>query len=154
MPGLLEGVRVLDLGSQVSAPFCARLLADFGADVIKVEAPGQGDPARRVGPFVGDAPHPESSISFLYLNTNKRGVTLDLHRATGAAVLRKLLAMVDVVVENFVPSEATSLGLDYPAIKSVNHRTVVTSITSFGQTGPYRDYAATDIVTTAFSGLQ
>ena len=153
MPGLLEGVRVLDLGSQVSAPFCARLLADFGADVIKVEAPGQGDPARRMGPFVGDAPHPENSISFLYLNTNKRGVTLDLHRATGAAVLRKLLAMVDVVVENFVPSEATSLGLDYPAIKSVNHRTVVTSITSFGQTGPYQDYAATDIVTTAFSGL-
>ena len=106
-----------------------------------------------MGPFVGDATHPESSISFLYLNTNKRGVILDLHRATGAAVLRKLLAMVDVVVENFVPSEATSLGLDYPAIKSVYHRTVVTSITSFGQTGPYRDYAATDIVTTAFSGL-
>ena len=72
MPGILEGIRVLELGEHVSAPFCAKLLADYGADVIKVEPPGEGDVARRTGPFAGDNPHPEKSIPFLYLNANKR----------------------------------------------------------------------------------
>ena len=80
----LGGVRVLELGGYVSAPYCARLLADYGADVIKIETPSVGDEARRMGPFAGDDPHPEKSIPFLFLNTNKRGVTLDVNTVAGA----------------------------------------------------------------------
>ena len=80
----LHGVRVLELGGYVSAPYCGRLLADYGADVVKIEPPGAGDEARRMGPFVGDDPHPEKSIPFLYLNTNKRGVTLDVADGRGS----------------------------------------------------------------------
>ena len=152
-PGILEGVRVLELGGHVSAPFCARLLADYGADVIKIEPPGIGDEARRMGPFAGDDPHPDKSIPFLYLNTNKRGITLDPATVAGSGLLAELLETADVLVENFPPDDrpASCLGIDqlteqYPHL-------IVTSITPFGQTGPYRDFAATDIVTTAISGL-
>ena len=93
--GLLEGIQVLDLGSYLSGPFCAKLLADYGADVIKVEPPQTGDVARRNGPFVGDDPHPEKSISFLYLNTNKRGITLDVGSESGRLLLRSLLQRTD-----------------------------------------------------------
>ncbi len=110
-PGILEGVRVVEVGSQVSAPFCAKLLADYGADVIKVETPGDGDEARRQGPFVGDDPHPDKSIPFLYLNTNKRGVTLDLNTATGRGILGRLLESADVLVENLPPGQPQALGL-------------------------------------------
>ena len=151
--GLLEGIRVLDLGSHVSGPFCAKVLADFGADVIKVEPPDVGDEARRGGPFVGDDPHSEKSISFLYLNTNKRAITLNLGSDSGRRILMALLQRVDVLVENFAPAEAESLALGYGALSSINPSLVVTSITPFGQTGPYRDLAATDIVTCALSGL-
>lgn len=153
MNGPMEGIRVLDLGSHISGPFCAKLLADYGADVIKVEPPPLGEVARRVGPFVGDEPHPEKSIPFLYLNTNKRSITLDITTSTGKAILDTLLQRADVLVENFPPSEAASLGMDYPRLSHINPGLVLTSITSFGQTGPYRDYAATDLVTCALSGL-
>ena len=148
----LHGVRVLELGGYVSAPYCGRLLADYGADVIKIEPPGAGDEARRMGPFVGDDPHPEKSIPFLYLNTNKRGVTLDVATVAGAGLLDRLLQSADVLVENYPPDarpsclEPEALGERYPHL-------IVTSITPFGQTGPYRDFAATDLVTTAISGL-
>ena len=144
-PAILEGVRVVEVGSQVSAPFCARLLADYGADVIKVETPGEGDEARRQGPFVGDDPHPDKSIPFLYLNTNKRGVTLDLRTTTGQSILGRLVGNADVLVENLPPGQIQALDFQ-PGL-------IVTSITPFGQTGPYRDLAATDIVTCALSGL-
>ena len=150
---LLQGIRVLDLGTEVSGPFCAKLLADYGADVIKVEMPGQGDPARRMGPFVEDDPHPDKSIPFLYINTNKRGVTLDPRSDSGRELLDVLTQTADVVVENYSPSEAATLGLTYDALSRNNSGLVVTSITAFGQTGPYRDYSATDIVTWAMSGL-
>ena len=150
---LLQGIRVLDLGTEVSGPFCAKLLADYGADVIKVEMPGQGDPARRMGPFVEDDPHPDKSIPFLYINANKRGVTLDPRSDSGRELLDVLTQTVDVVVENYPPSEAESCGLTYDALSRNNPGLVVTSITAFGQTGPYRDYSATDIVTWAMSGL-
>ena len=153
MPGILEGIRVLELGEHVSAPFCAKLLADYGADVIKVELPGEGDASRRTGPFAGDDPHPEKSIPFLYLNTNKRGVTLNLKTGTGKGILAALLQQADVVVENFPPADAQASGLDYATLSKINPALVVTSITPFGQTGLYRDYAATDIVTCALSGL-
>ena len=148
----LDGVRALELGGYVSAPYCGKLLADYGADVIKIEPPGGGDEARRMGPFAGDDAHPEKSIPFLYLNTNKRGITLDVETAAGAGLLRRLLESADVLVENYPPDARPScldpktLGERYPHL-------IVTSITPFGQTGPYRDFAATDIVTTAISGL-
>jgi crotonobetainyl-CoA:carnitine CoA-transferase CaiB-like acyl-CoA transferase len=153
MEGVLAGTRVLDLGSHVAGPFCARLLADYGADVIKVEPPGSGDVARRTGPFVDDDPHLEKSIPFLYLNTNKRSITLNIGSSTGQHILDALLQQADVLVENFLPAEATHLGLDYTTLSKVNPALVVTSITSFGQTGPYRDLATTDLITCAMSGL-
>ena len=151
--GILGGLRVLDLGSHVSGPFCAKLMADYGADVIKVEPPESGDISRRSGPFVGDDPHPDKSVQFLYLNSNKRGITLDLASSSGRAILERLLQKADVLVENFSPAESESLGLDYTSLESVNPKLVVTSITPFGKSGPYRDLSATDIVTCAMSGL-
>ena len=151
--GLLEGIRVLDLGPEIAAPFCSRLLADYGADVVKVEAPNVGDPARHMGPFAGDEPHLEKSIPFLYLNTNKRGITLDIGSVAGREVLADLVESADVVVQGFPPSESESMGLEFETLGETNPGVVVTSITPFGLSGPYRDYSATDIVTCAISGL-
>ena len=153
MPGILNGIRVLELGGHVSAPFCARLLADYGADVIKVEPAGAGDDARRMGPFAGDDPHPDKSIPFLYLNTNKRGITLDPTCAAGGRLLSELMATADVVVENYPPSEKPAEALEVDNLTHNHPHLIVTSITPFGQTGPYRDYAATDIIAVAMSGL-
>ncbi len=100
MAQLLEGIRVLDLGRNVAAPFAAKLFADFRADVIKLEAPG-GDPSRRAGPFLDDELHPEHSALFLHVNTGKRGVTLDLATDEGRRLLRGLAAEADVIVEDF-----------------------------------------------------
>jgi crotonobetainyl-CoA:carnitine CoA-transferase CaiB-like acyl-CoA transferase len=152
MPGLLEGIRVLELGGHVSGPFCAKLLADYGADVVKVEPP-QGDEQRRLGPFIDDIPHPEKCVSFLYLNTNKRSITLDIEGKVGERILAKLIGQADVVVENFPPDKSVALGLDYPSLKESNPSLVATSITPFGRSGPYRDFEATDIVAFAMSGL-
>src|SRR3990172_3529404 len=98
--GALEGIRVIGLGELVSAPYCAKLFAGFGADVIKVEPPGQGDLARRWGPFPDDQPHPEKSGLFFFLNTNKRGVTLDVSTPQGRDMLIELLGQADVLIEN------------------------------------------------------
>ena len=151
--GLLNGIRVLDLGSGISGPWCAKIVADYGAEVIKVESPGSGAAARRMGPFAGADPDPEKSRTFLYLNTNKKGVTLDPSSVSGRRLLDRLLADADVLVENYPPARSKELGLDYASLAEVNPQVVVTSITPFGQTGPYRDYQATDIVTYALSGL-
>jgi len=151
--GLLNGFRVLDLGSGISAPWCTKILADYGADVIKVETPGSGDASRRMGPFAGDDPHPEKSLTFLYLNTNKKGVTLDPSSVSGRKLFDRLLSEADVLVHNSPPAESKELGLDYASLAAVNPGLVVTSIAPFGQTGPYSDFQATDIVTYALSGL-
>ena len=150
---LLNGFRVLDMGSGISAPWCAKILADYGAEVIKVETPGSGDLARRMGPFAGDDPNPEKSLTFLYLNTNKKSVTLDPSSVSGRKLLDRLLADADVLVDNYPPFVSKELGLDYASLSAVNPGLVVTSIAPFGQTGPYHDYQATDIVTYALSGL-
>ena len=150
---LLNGFRVLDMGSGISAPWCAKILTDYGAEVIKVETPGSGDLARRMGPFAGDDPNPEKSLTFLYLNTNKKSVTLDPSSVSGRKLLNLLVADADVLVENYPPSVSKELGLDYASLSAVNPRLVVTSIAPFGQTGPYHNYQATDIVTYALSGL-
>ena len=138
--GALSGLSVLELGSMVAAPYCAKLLADLGADVVKVEAPGLGDPARRRGPFPDDVPHLERSVLFLYLNTSKRGVTLDLEAEAGRRIFRALVSDVDVLIEDRTPGELEGIGLGYSRLSELNPRLIVTSLTPFGQTGPYRGY--------------
>ena len=149
----LDGVRVLDFTHHVAGPYCTKLLADFGADVVKVERPGGGDAARRLGPFAHDEPHQEMSLPFLYLNTSKRGVTLNLKSRMGRDIALRLAAEADVVVENFSPRVMPSLGLGYDAISAVNPDVIMVSISNFGQTGPYRDYRATEIVEYALGGM-
>jgi crotonobetainyl-CoA:carnitine CoA-transferase CaiB-like acyl-CoA transferase len=148
----LSGVRVLDIGQHIAGPYCARLLGDQGADVIKVEPPS-GDSARALPPFAGDDAHPEKSLHFLYLNYNKRGVTADLTTPRGRDILLSLVKGADVLVENFEPGYLSSLGLGYEALKRINPRLIVTSITHFGQTGPRRDWRANDLITYAASGI-
>ena len=150
---MLGGLRVLDLGPGIAPSFCAKMLADYGAEVIKVEPPGNGDPARRMGPFVGDDSHLEKSIPFLYLNTGKWGVSLDYSCDTGLGILHQLLDEADVLVEGFPPSVTGGAGISYSELSRSHPRLVVTSVTPFGQDGPYRDFEATDIITCAMSGL-
>ena len=148
----LEGVKVLDLTHHIAGPYCTKLLADFGAEVAKVERPG-GDPARRMTPFHHDEINLEKSLVFAYLNTNKQSVTLNLKTEKGLQVLKSLVEESDVLVENFAPRVMPSLGLDYETLQKINPRLVLTSISNFGQTGPYRDFLAADIVEYAMGGL-
>ncbi len=149
----LSGVRVLDLTHHVAGPYCTKLLADFGADVVKVERP-DGDITRSVPPFAGDHPHTDNSLLFAYLNTSKQSVTLNLKTATGKRLLERLAADAHIVVENFAPRVLPSLGLDYARLSALNPTLVMVSISNFGQTGPYRNYKAADIVHYALGGLQ
>lgn len=149
----LSGMKVVEYGSFISAPYCTKLMADMGAEVIKIEEPGRGDEAREFGPFPDDIPHPERSGLFLYLNTNKLGITLNVKTATGLEILKELLKKSDVFVENNPPRSMVELGLDYATIRDINPRLIVTSITPYGQTGPYRDYKAYPINCCATGGV-
>ncbi|MBI4299838.1 MAG: CoA transferase, partial [Chloroflexi bacterium] len=140
----LAGLKVIDLTHCIAGPYCTKLLADFGAEVIKVEPPGTGDPARQEGPFLRDIPNPETSGLFLYLNTNKKSITLDLKTGTGVLLFKQLVRQAHVVVESFSPRVMPSLGLDYAALKDVKPDLIMTSVSNFGQTGPYRDYLLTE----------
>lgn len=151
--GILKGLRVIEWGELISAPYCTKLMADLEAEVIKVERPGSGDQARRYGPFPEDLPHPERSGLFLYLNANKQGITLDPHTATGSRLLRELLARADVFVENLPPLTTEEMRLDHASLKKHHPRLVVTSITPFGRTGPYRNYRAQDLTCCALGGI-
>ena len=149
--GLLPGVRVLDVGQGISGPYCAKILAQMGAEVIKVES-SAGDPARRMGPFPGDIPHSEKSGLFLALNANKFGVTLDMASPGGAESFRKLSATADIIIENPPPASLEDLGLGYESLKTGNPGLILTSITPFGNRGPYKDFKATDLVLYHMSG--
>jgi benzylsuccinate CoA-transferase BbsF subunit len=151
LPGALEGIRVVELGQMVSAPYCARLFAGFGADVIKVEPPA-GDIARSWGPFPGDGPHPEKSGLFFFLNTDKRGVTLDPGVPADREVLLGLLQDADLFIENNAPSQMREWGLDYPSLAEINPDLVMVSITPFGQTGPYSEWKGYDLNSYHLSG--
>ena len=142
----LSDIRVLDFTHHVAGPYCTKLLADFGADVIKVERPGSGDVSRRLGPFLGDVPHPEKSGLFLHLNTSKRSLTLNLKTDAARKVARALVADVDIVVESFRPGTMSRFGLGYDDLKAINSALVMTSVSNFGQTGPYRDYQGSEII--------
>ena len=135
----------------VSGPMCGKMFADMGAEVIKLEPPGAGDAMRAHPPFPGDIPHPEKSGPFLYLNTSKKSLTLDPATPTGAEVFRKPIARADVLIENHPPGYLDSIGLGYEALHALNPRLIVTSITPFGQTGPYRDWKGTDLIEFAMS---
>ena len=166
--GLLEGVKVLDLTHYLSGPYCTKLLASLGADVIKIEQPG-GDPMRRFGPLLsalkppstggqtGDSPgagdDKDAGAWFLYLNTSKRSITLDLKSGAGRDIARQLAASSDIVVENFAPGTMDRLGLGYEELRKTNPALVMTSISNYGQTGPYRDWKATEINLYAAGGL-
>ena len=152
MPSALDDIRVLDLSQGIAGPLCARLLGDFGADVIKSEPPG-GECARRMPPFFQDDPDPEKSLTFLLTNLNKRGTTLDLGCTEGVALFRRLAGMVDVIVESFPPGHLASLGLDHASLEEANPGLVMTSITPFGQTGPHSGYQGAEIVAYATSGI-
>ena len=144
--GALTGLKVLDFTHYVAGPYCTKLLADYGAEVIKVEWPPHGDGSRRMGPYPGDEPHPEKSAQFLHLNTNKRGIAVDLKQTEVAGIVERLASWADVVVESYRPGVADRLGIGYEHLSSVNPAIVYTSISNFGQTGPYRDYRGSEIV--------
>ena len=171
LPGLLAGVKVVDLTHYISGPYCTKLLATLGAEVVKVERPGAGDPMRRVGPFAEPSqtspeasaapqhPGPEAAIRgetgawFLYLNTSKKSLALDLKSPQGREILLQLVKAADILVENFAPGVMERLGLGYTQLQAVNPALVMASISNYGQTGPYRDWKATELNLYAAGGL-
>lgn len=146
----LEDLLVVELATGVAGPYCGKMLADFGADVIKVELP-EGDPSRAVGPFpAGDA---DAGALFLWLNTNKRGITLDWRTRAGRRVLRELLSQADVLVDSRPTPTLSRLRLGPKSLAKLNPRLIVTSVTPFGRTGPWRDRPATDLTISALGGM-
>ena len=162
MSGLLEGVRVLDLTHHIAGPYCTRLMAGLGADVVKVERPPAGDPIRLLGPFASrpdvfreyraDEPV-EDSAWHLYLNAGKRSIGLDLKTEEGRQVAQGLAVKADILVENFAPGAMDRLGLGFAELRRSNPALVITSISNFGQTGPYRDWRAAEANLYAMGGL-
>ena len=156
--GALTGIRVIDLSRVLAGPYCTMLLADYGADVIKIEQPGQGDPTRQWGPpwfggeVPGGAPIRESAY-YLTANRNKRSLTLDLKSAAGQAIARRLIATADVVVENFMPGALAAYGLDYATLAAAQPELIYCSITGYGQTGPYRNRPGYDFMIQAEGGI-
>jgi len=147
--GILSGVRVLDLTRVLSGPFCTMLLADQGAEVVKVEEPGRGDDARHLGPpFRGDI-----SGFFVSINRNKKSLTLDLKAQRGVDLLKQLVKRADVFVENFRPGVAERLGVDYRTLSAIQPKLVYASVSGFGQTGPYRERPGYNIIVQALSGV-
>lgn len=144
----LESLRVLDLSRVLAGPFCAMVLADLGADVIKVEIPGTGDDARAYGPFVNG-----ESAYYMSINRNKRGITLNLKRPEGREVFLRLVRWADAVIENYRPGTMDRLGLGYADLERVNPRLIYAAVSGFGSTGPYRQRPAYDIIAQGMGGL-
>ena len=182
IPGLLQGVRVIDLTHYIAGPYCTKLLATMGAEVIKIERPGTGDPARHIGSFSPtgyrkseDEFPPNSNVEnrayedlannqvsvydiesgawFLYLNTSKKSMTLDLQSGQGRDIMLEMVEQADILVEHFSPGTLDKLGLGYNSLHQLNPGLVVTSISNYGQTGPYRDWRAAEINLYATGGL-
>ena len=148
---LLAPYRVLDLTDERGLR-AGKILADLGADVVQIEPPG-GNPARNIGPFYGDDPQPEKSLFWWAYAANKRSITLDLEQKDGQALLKKMVAEADFLVESFAPGYLDTLGLGYDVLAEINPKLVMVSITPFGQDGPYSNYQATDIVGMALGGF-
>lgn len=147
--GCLHGLRVLDLSRVLAGPFCTQLLGDMGAEIIKIEQPGQGDDTRHWGPpwFHGE------SAYYLSCNRNKKSVTINLKHQTGQGLLRRLAEDADVVVENFKVGALKKYGLDYDSLRAVNPRLIYCSITGYGQTGPYKNLSGYDFIVQAQGGI-
>ncbi len=148
---LLGDIRVLDLSDEKGV-YCGKLMADLGADVLRIEPPG-GHAMRNLGPFVDDEPDTQKSLYWFHFNTSKRGITLNLENADGRKLFRQLTETADVVLETFSPGYLEEIGLGYPTLKTLNPKLVLTSISPFGQNGPYRDFASSDMVAQAMGGL-
>ena len=148
----LNGLKVVEYGRMISGPYCAKLLADLGAEVIKIEPPGGGDQSRAIGPFLNDIPHPERSGLFSYVNTNKLGISLNPLSEAGKKIFFQLVENADILVENNPPQLMEKWGLGYEDLRKVNPGLIMTSITPFGQSGPYRDYKACELITYHSSG--
>jgi len=148
---LLGGYRVLDLTDERGL-MCGKILGDLGADVIQIEPPG-GSSARNIGPFYHDIPDPEKSLYWFWTALHKRGITLNLETADGREVFKRLAKSADFVIESFEPGYMASLGLGYEELERINPRIIMTSITPFGQTGPYVRYKTTDIVGVSLGGM-
>jgi crotonobetainyl-CoA:carnitine CoA-transferase CaiB-like acyl-CoA transferase len=147
--GPLQGLKVLDLSHVMAGPTCALMLADMGADVIKVEKlPGGDDVRRQVPPRIGD-----EAASFMMMNRNKRGIALDLKKPGGKRVLEQLVPQVDVLIENFSPGTMDKLGFGYPRLKAINPALIYCTLTGFGRTGPYAQRRGFDLVAQAMSGI-
>lgn len=147
--GALQGIRVVDLSRILAGPYCTMLLADMGAEVIKVEQPGVGDASRQWGPpWVGD-----QSAYFLSINRNKKSLTLNLKHAEGRAILKKLLATADILIENFKPGTTKRMGVDYETVSGDHPGLIYCSITGYGQTGPYKDRPGFDFMIQAQGGI-
>lgn len=153
MSGPFASLKVVEVGELASAPYAAKLLADLGADVVKVERPGVGDGARRRGPYPKNEPHSEKSGLFLYLNANKLGVTLDIFKPEGMGLLERLVADADVLIHNLSPPDMERTGFDFERFRKRNSRLVMTSITPYGLTGPYRDRLAEELTVWSQGGL-
>ena len=147
---MLGGYRVLELGDNTA--YCGKIFLDLGADVIRVERPG-GDPGRNVGPFYQDIPHPERSLPWLSYNAGKKSVTLNIETPTGQGLFKELVRRADFLLEALPPGHMDGLGLGYSTLSEINPRLVMASITPFGQTGPYKDFEATDLVSMAMGGM-
>lgn len=143
----------MEVAHSLSGAFCAKLLADQGANTIKVEPPGWGDPARREPPFINGVSDPEASSIFLAFNTNKRGITLDIEQPQGRELLLRLVSNADVLIESYPPNHLEGLGLGYEVLRETNPGLILASITYFGQTGPYRDYIGSELVVQALGGF-
>lgn len=138
----LKGVKILEYCRTVTGAYTTKIMADFGAEVIKIEPPGVGDEARAKAPFPGDIPHPEKSGLFLYVNSNKMGITLDPRKITGTEIFKKMVKDADILVEDGSPGEMERHGLGYDDLKKLNPGLIMTSISPYGRSGPYRDYKA------------
>ena len=155
-PMSLEGVRVLDLSRVLAGPWCTQTLADLGADVTKVERPGSGDDTRAWGPpYLKDDAGADTSEAAYYLgaNRNKRSIAIDIAQPDGQALIRRLAAQTDVLVENFKVGDLARYGLDAASLLAANPGLIVCSITGFGQTGPYKDRAGYDYAVQGMGGL-
>ena len=148
----LKGVRILEYCETVSGAYCAKLFADLGAEVIKIEKPGIGDGARRKPPFKDNDPDPEKSGLFLYINTNKLGITLDPATQKGKAIFQRLAGACDVLLDDHAAGMMEQMGLGYADLKTINPGLIMTSITPFGLSGPYKDYKALQLNISHVSG--
>jgi benzylsuccinate CoA-transferase BbsE subunit len=148
----LDGIRVIDLSQGIAGPYATKLLADLGAEVVKIEPPS-GDYTRRLGPFPGDVSDPEKSGLFIHLNGNKKSVVLDINDEAGRVALAKLIRSADVFVESEMPGRLADLELSYDDLKDANPNLVYASVTPFGQTGPYAKFKGNSLAAMALSGL-